>query len=104
MEAHRDWPGDQTEDLNEVFFHAASSQKEWEDLNLAVKKKNYEILKGYLNSGVGNKKKKIVIHFLESPVEIKGASKVEKIVLERNELTGEPGDQKAKGTGEGAGK
>ena len=37
---------------------------------------------------------------MRSPVEIKGNGRVERIVLEKNRLEGEPGRQKAKGTGE----
>ena len=37
---------------------------------------------------------------MRSPVEIKGNGRVEKVVFEKNELTGEPGKQKARATGQ----
>jgi len=76
-----------------------ASRKELEDPQNAPKKKNYEILQGYLNLQAGNKKRRFVIHFLESPVEIIGSRFVEKVVFEQNVLTGEPGKQKSKGIG-----
>jgi len=77
-----------------------TSQKELDDPANAPKKKNFEILKGFAERGRGAKKKKFVCHFLKSPVELKGAGKVEKVVLEKNKLTGDAGKQKAAGTGE----
>jgi ferredoxin--NADP+ reductase len=76
------------------------SQKELEDPANAPKKKNYEILKEFASRGAPAKSRKFVIHFFKSPVEILGNGKVEKVRLERNELSGEPGRQKAKGTGQ----
>jgi len=76
-----------------------ASRKELEDPQNASKKKNYEILQSFLNLQSGNKKRKFVIHFLKSPVEIIGSRSVEKVVFEHNELIGEPGKQKSKGIG-----
>ncbi|HLF17825.1 MAG TPA: FAD-dependent oxidoreductase [Candidatus Omnitrophota bacterium] len=77
-----------------------ASQKELADPKNAPKKKNYEILKEFAQHGERGRGKKFVIHFLESPVELKGAGKIEKLVLEKNVLSGEANDQKATGTGE----
>jgi len=77
-----------------------TSQKELEDVTNAPKKKNYEIMQGFKTLATDGKAKKFVIHFFESPVELEGAGKVEKVILEKNELTGEAGKQKAKGIGE----
>ncbi|MDO8580606.1 MAG: FAD-dependent oxidoreductase [Candidatus Omnitrophota bacterium] len=77
-----------------------SSQKELEDPQSAPKKKNYEILKSFLDIQPNHRKRKFVIHFFQSPIEIIGKKKVEKVILERNALVGLPGHQKSRGTGE----
>ncbi|MCB9771753.1 MAG: NADP oxidoreductase [Candidatus Omnitrophica bacterium] len=74
-----------------------ASQKELADPQAAVRKKNFEILKKY-SAITEQKPRKIFFHFLKSPVEIKGKTKVEQIVLEKNILSGEAGQQSAKGT------
>ncbi|MBP9854690.1 MAG: FAD-dependent oxidoreductase [Candidatus Omnitrophica bacterium] len=66
----------------------------------ASRKKNFDILKGFAERGKGTKKKKFYFHFHRSPVELKGTKKVEAVVLEKNVLSGEAGQQKAQGTGE----
>jgi ferredoxin--NADP+ reductase len=76
-----------------------ASQKELEDVKNAPKKKNYEILQHLASEGKKGRKKKFVCHFLKSPVELKGAGKVQQLVLEGNELSGTANEQKAKGTG-----
>ncbi|MBT5856250.1 FAD-dependent oxidoreductase [bacterium] len=63
-------------------------------------RKNVAILKEFADRSGGTKSKKIVVRFFQSPVRIEGTDRVESIVLERNELSGEPGKQKAKGTGD----
>ncbi len=76
-----------------------NSQKELADPNNASKKKNFEILKTFAERGAGTKSKKFIIHFLKSPKELRGNGQVEKLILEKNELSGEPNQQKARGTG-----
>ena len=76
-----------------------ASQKELEDVKNAPKKKNYEILTHLAAEGNKGRKKKFVCHFLKSPVELKGSGKVQQLVLEQNQLSGEANNQKAKGTG-----
>ena len=76
-----------------------ASQRELEDPHNAPKKKNLEILKHLSASPKGGKKRKLFLHFFKSPIEFKGSGQIERIILEKNELTGEPGHQKAKGTG-----
>jgi len=73
------------------------SRKELED---PQRLKNFETLEHYANSEHGGKNRKFISHFLKSPVELVGEGRLEKIILEKNELTGESGKQKAKGTGE----
>ncbi|MGE0269298.1 MAG: FAD-dependent oxidoreductase [Candidatus Omnitrophota bacterium] len=75
------------------------SQQELADPGNAPKKKNFEILKGFSERGQGDKPKKFYCHFQKSPVELKGAGRIEKVILEKNSLSGEAGNQKARGTG-----
>lgn len=77
-----------------------SSQVELEDPKNAPKRKNFEILKSLSEMDPGNKRKRFFIHFRKSPVALGGAKRLEKVFLERNELVGEPGKQKSRGTGE----
>ncbi|MBI5150180.1 MAG: FAD-dependent oxidoreductase [Candidatus Omnitrophica bacterium] len=63
-------------------------------------KKNIEILQKFAAAGPSGKRKKFFVHFLKSPVALVGKGKVEKVVLEKNELIGDPGRQSARGTGQ----
>ena len=76
-----------------------ASKKELENPANNNKRKNYEVLQSYASLTARDKRKKFVIHFLKSPVALEGNGKVEKMILERNVLSGEAGNQKAKGTG-----
>ena len=75
------------------------SQTELDDPKNSANKKNFEILKAYSTREDTGKPKKFFIHFLESPAELVGEGKVRKLIIEKNELVGEPGKQKSKGTG-----
>ncbi len=77
-----------------------SSRKELEDPDNAVRKKNYEILLQLSQKKHEPKKRQIIFHFLKSPVEICGAKHLDKIIFEKNILVGNPGEQKARGSGE----
>ncbi len=76
------------------------SQKELEDPNFSLRRKNFEILTNLSQRPLTGKPKRFILRFYESPVEIKGRGKVEELVLEKNILVGQPGSQQAKGTGE----
>jgi len=76
-----------------------SSLKELEDPGNAGRKKNYEIMRNFLNIGPHGRKRKFVLHFGRSPVEIIGKGRVQKVKFEINKLTGEPNKQKVRGTG-----
>ncbi len=76
-----------------------ASQTELETAKELTRKKNIEILQKFAALGAGAKKKKCFIRFFRSPIELKGQGRVEKVVLEKNRLEGEPGRQKAVGTG-----
>lgn len=73
------------------------SQQEMTDRDV---QRNIEILTEYAARETGSKGRRIHFRFLLSPTEIKGNGRVESIVLEKNRLEGEPGNLKARGTGE----
>lgn len=77
-----------------------ASRTELETAKELTRKKNVEILQKFAALGASSKRKKFFVRFLRSPVEIKGGGRVERVVFEKNRLEGEPGRQKAKGTGE----
>ncbi|MDQ8043984.1 MAG: FAD-dependent oxidoreductase [Solirubrobacteraceae bacterium] len=66
----------------------------------ATARKNVDILRGYAERPLTGAPKRIVLRFFVSPVAIEGDGKVERVVLERNELVAEGGQLKAKPTGE----
>ncbi|MBI5415404.1 MAG: FAD-dependent oxidoreductase [Candidatus Omnitrophica bacterium] len=76
-----------------------ASRTELETARELRQKKNIEILGGFASAGPSLKGKKFFVHFLKSPVELRGKENVEKVILEENELIGEPGKQTARGTG-----
>ncbi len=61
---------------------------------------NVEILREFSGREPEGKRRRIVLRFLSSPVEIQGDGKVERIVVGRNELVEEGGALRAKDTGE----
>ncbi len=77
-----------------------ASLKELEDPTNTGRKKNFEILTHLSTIEPNNRKRRFVLHFGRSPVEITGQGKVQKIRFEVNELTGEANHQKVRGTGQ----
>lgn len=74
-----------------------------EELDAAGKtvRNNIKVLRGYAETTPKGAKRRIVFRFRTSPIEIKGNSRVESIVLGRNELvSGADGRVTAKDTGE----
>jgi len=76
-----------------------SSLKELEAPGNAGRKKNYEIMQSFLSIDPCGRKRKFVLHFARSPVEIIGKGLVQKVKFEINKLEGEPNKQKVRGTG-----
>jgi ferredoxin--NADP+ reductase len=77
--------------------------KAWLESDAAdmTSKRNVDIFTEYSERTPEGKRKRVVLRFLTSPVEILGAGKVEGVVVERNELVpAEDGSLKAKPTGE----
>ena len=60
---------------------------------------NYEILKEFAARGAPTKRRRYYVRNFEGPKEIHGNGRVERIVLEKNVLTGRAFEQSAKGTG-----
>jgi ferredoxin--NADP+ reductase len=65
-----------------------------------TERKNVEILRGYSERVPEGRRKRLVLRFLTSPVEILGEDRVEGVVVERNELVEDGGSLRAKPTGE----
>ncbi len=63
-------------------------------------RKNMDILRGFAERPAGNKARRLHISFFQSPTALQGTDGVEQVVLERNQLSGEPGRQRSSGTGE----
>jgi ferredoxin--NADP+ reductase len=76
-----------------------ASQKELADPANAGRKKNYEIMQSFLSLDPHGRKRKFVLHFGRSPVEIIGKGRVQKVKFEINKMEGEPNKQKVRGTG-----
>jgi ferredoxin--NADP+ reductase len=73
--------------------------EELEDAKNTHARKNVEVLRGYA-ARKGEKTKRCHLRFRLSPVALEGEGKLERVVLEKNRLTGEPFRRKASGTGE----
>jgi ferredoxin--NADP+ reductase len=76
------------------------SKIELTDKNNAVNSNIYNIFSNFTDCKQGTKLRRCFFTFLKSPLEICGNGHVEKIVLEKNRLCGEPFRQLARGTGE----
>lgn len=76
------------------------SRKELADPQNTRCKKNFEIMTEFAARKTSGKRRKFYLHFLKSPVALLGKGRVEKLILEKNALSGEAGRQKAKGTGQ----
>lgn len=77
-----------------------ASRAEIEVLKWREAHKNYDILKAMSDRTARGAKRRLRIVFFRSPVELEGSARLGGVVLERNTLTGEPGAQRAVGTGE----
>jgi ferredoxin--NADP+ reductase len=77
-----------------------ASRAELEELKWRDSQKNYDMLTEYAAREDTGKPRRFVIEFYRSPVELIGRDHLERVVFEKNRLEGEPGRQKARGTGE----
>jgi ferredoxin/flavodoxin---NADP+ reductase len=77
--------------------------REWlaSDEASPTNRRNVEIFTGFARREPDGKRKRIVIKFLRSPVEIQGGGRVERVILARNELYRDESDAvRARDTGE----
>ncbi len=77
-----------------------SSRAEIEVLKWRDARKNFDFLKEYASRTPTGKTRRFHIDFFTSPMEILGVDHVERVVFERNRLSGEPGAQRAVSTRE----
>jgi ferredoxin--NADP+ reductase len=76
-----------------------ASRAELEVLKWRDAKKNFELLSGFASRAANGRARRLVIEFYRSPKEIRGTQSIQEVIMERNQLTGEPGQQRAVGTG-----
>jgi ferredoxin/flavodoxin---NADP+ reductase len=76
------------------------SELELADKANFINANNVEIFKTWASRPTSGKRRRCYFRFLESPVTLLGQSHLERLVLERNRLEGEPNRQAAKGTGQ----
>ena len=62
-------------------------------------KRNIEIFRKFAESEDTGKQRTCISTFLKSPIRLQGVDRLQKVVFEENELSGEPFKQSAKGTG-----
>ena len=62
-------------------------------------KKNIEIFRKFAESEDTGKQRTCISTFLKSPIRLQGVDRLQKVVFEENDLSGEPFKQSAKGTG-----
>lgn len=86
-------------DSKELVLNAASEAELAEKSN-AGSKKVYDLFVGYAEKGLTGKPRQCHFQFLRSPVELIGSDRIEKVVIEHNQLSGEAFKQSARGTGE----
>jgi ferredoxin--NADP+ reductase len=76
------------------------SEAELADKRNRTSIKNMEILREFAARSTSDKRRRCYLRFLESPVELRGEGKLERLVLAKNRLAGEPFQQSARDTGE----
>lgn len=76
-----------------------ASRAELEVLKWREARRNFDLLREAAHKKPGGKSRRLRIQFYRSPKELVGDTHIDGVVLERNRLSGEPGSQKAAGTG-----
>ncbi len=77
-----------------------ASREELADRRHRASVKNYEVLQGFAARPAPMRHRRCHIRFLRSPIRLKGEETLERVVLMRNRLEGEPFRQVAQETGE----
>ena len=86
-------------DPNELALNEASETELAEKTN-AGSKKIYDLFTNYSQREPTGKSRKCYFQFLRSPVELQGDGHLERLIIERNQLSGEAFKQSARGNGE----
>ncbi|HET6349653.1 MAG TPA: FAD-dependent oxidoreductase [Candidatus Krumholzibacteria bacterium] len=76
-----------------------ASRAELEVLKWREAQKNYDLLLAAAGREPAGKSRQLWIQFYRSPKELVGGERLDGVVLERNQLTGDAGKQKSRGTG-----
>jgi len=84
---------------NELTLNEAS-EAELADKKNAASKKIYDLFTNYSQREASGKSRKCYFQFLRSPIELHGNERLEKLIIEHNQLSGEAFKQSARGTGE----
>lgn len=77
-----------------------ASREELADRSNRANLKSYEVLQGFASRPPPTRRRRCHIHFLKSPIELKGEGRLERVALMKNRLEGEPLRQVARETGE----
>ncbi len=77
-----------------------ASREELADRRNRANIKSYEVLQGFASRPPPTRHRRCHIHFLKSPIELTGKGRLERVMLMRNRLEGEPSRQVARETGE----
>lgn len=77
-----------------------ASREELADRNNRANLKSFEVLQAFAARPPPTSRRRCCFHFLKSPVELKGAGRLEQVVLVKNRLEGKPSEQVARPTGE----
>ena len=78
----------------------AESEVELADKTNAASATNLQIFTAFAGADPGGKHRRCIFHFLEGPLRLEGEGRLERVVLAKNRLEGEPFHQSAKDTGE----
>lgn len=76
-----------------------ASRAELEHPDSNHQRKNFEVMQAMAARAPAGKSRRYILEFLLGPVELRGDGRVKQMVLEKNELQGEPFDQWARSTG-----
>lgn len=86
-------------DSKELALNTASEAELTEKTN-AGSKKIYDLFVNYSQREPTGKSRKCYFQFLRSPVELQGDSRLERVIIEHNQLSGDAFKQSARGTGD----
>ena len=86
-------------DSSELGLNEASN-KELEEKSNIGSKKIYDLFQKYSSQEISGKARRCHFQFLRSPVELLGDSKLERVKIEYNQLSGDPFKQSARGSGD----